>query len=139
MIGANENNVGQAEKTFKRRKMKLSKIISILDAEILCNAKDKLNSNITMVCGADLMSDVLAFVQPGTLLLTGLSTPQVVYTAENAGVNVVCFVRGKKPCRETVDLAKEKKITLIVTKTHMFESCGKLYKNGLVGYSDYEK
>ena len=119
--------------------MKLSKIIQILDAEILCSAKKKLDPNITMACGADLMSDVLAFIQPDTLLLTGLTTPQVVYTAENAAINVVCFVRGKKPSRETVELAKEKKITLLTTKTLMFESCGKLYKNGLIGHSDYEK
>ena len=119
--------------------MKLGKIIQILDAEILCSTKDSLNSNITVGCGADLMSDVLAFIQPDTLLLTGLTTPQVVYTAENAGVKVVCFVRGKKPPVETVDLAKEKKITLLATKTLMFESCGILYKNGLIGHSDYEK
>ncbi|MBI4946904.1 MAG: hypothetical protein HY840_10960 [Bacteroidetes bacterium] len=119
--------------------MKLDKIISVLDAEILCIVKNKLNSDITKACGADLMSDVLAFVQPDTLLLTGLTTPQVVYTAENAGVNVVCFVRGKKPHKETVDLAKEKKITLLVTKIPMFESCGILYKNGLMGYSEISK
>ncbi len=119
--------------------MKLGKIIQILDAEILCSAKNRLESNITMVCGADLMSDVLAFIKPDTLLLAGLTAPQVIYTAENAGVKVVCFVRGKKPSKETVDLAKEKKITLLTTKTLMFESCGKLYNNGLIGYSDYEK
>lgn len=116
--------------------MKLSKIIQILDAEILCNVKDKSDANITMACGADLMSDVLAFIKSEALLLTGLTTPQVIYTAENSGVNVVCFVRGKKPRRETVDLAKEKKIVLLATKNPMFESCGKLYKNGLIGCSE---
>ncbi len=119
--------------------MKLSRIISILDAEILCNVKDKSNVNITTACGADLMSDVLAFIKSEALLLTGLTTPQVIYTAENSGVNVVCFVRGKKPSRETVDLAKEKKIVLLATKNPMFESCGKLYKNGLTGCSEISK
>src|SRR4030042_6677 len=70
------------------------------------------------------------------LLLTGWTTSQVVYTAENSGVNVICFVRGKRPRRETVDLAKEKKIVLLATKNPMFESCGKLYKNGLTGCSE---
>ncbi|MFH1297623.1 MAG: DRTGG domain-containing protein [Bacteroidota bacterium] len=118
--------------------MKLSVIIQILDAEIVCIVKSKLNSNVTMACGSDLMSDVLAFIKRDALLLTGLTTIQVVYTAENAGVNVVCFVRGKKPPKETVDLAKEKKITLLTTKMSMFESCGKLYNNGLIGCSDDE-
>src|SRR4030042_2009737 len=116
--------------------MKLSRIISILDADIVCNVEDKSEVNITMACGADLMSDVLAFIKSDALLLTGLTTSQVVYTAENSGVNVICFVRGKRPRRETVDLAKEKKIVLLATKNPMFESCGKLYKNGLTGCSE---
>ena len=119
--------------------MKISKIVQILNAEILCSVKDESLVNITMACGADLMSDVLAFIKNNTLLLTGLTTPQVVYTAENAGVNVICFVRGKKPREEIVTLAKEKEIILIATKISMFESCGKLYNNGLIGCFEISK
>ncbi len=119
--------------------MKLNQIIQILDAEILCNVKDESNVNITMACGADLMSDVLAFIKSEALLLTGLTTPQVVYTAENSGVNVVCFVRGKKPLGEIVALAKEKEIILLAAKNGMFECCGKLYKNGIIGCSEISK
>jgi len=49
--------------------MKLDRVISIIDAEILCNVKDKSNVNIKMACGADLMSDVLAFIKSEALLL----------------------------------------------------------------------
>ena len=119
--------------------MKLSEVVRILDAEILCTVKDESQLSITMVGGADLMSDVLAFVKPGTLLLTGLTTPQVVYTAESAGISVVCFVRGKRPHGETVDLAKEKGVILLTTNISMFEGCGKLYKNGLIGCYDSNK
>jgi predicted transcriptional regulator len=119
--------------------MKLDRVISIIDAEILCNVKDKSNVNIKMACGADLMSDVLAFIKSEALLLTGLTTPQVIYSAENSGVDVVCFVRGKRPNKETVDLAKEKQIVLIATKHPMFETCGKLYKNGVIGCSEIKK
>ncbi len=119
--------------------MKLNEIVQILEAEILCTVKDESHLNITMVGGADLMSDVLAFVKPGTLLLTGLTTPQVVYTAETAGISVVCFVRGKKPQEEIIDLAKEKGIILLTTNRSMFEGCGRLYKSGLVGCYDSNK
>jgi predicted transcriptional regulator len=119
--------------------MKLNEIVQILEAEILCTVKDESHLNITMVGGADLMSDVLAFVKPGTLLLTGLTTLQVVYTAETAGISVVCFVRGKRPQGETIDLAKEKGIILLTTNISMFEGCGRLYKNGLIGCYDSNK
>ena len=119
--------------------MKLREIVEILDAEILCTVKNESDVNITMACGSDLMSDVLAFIKSESLLLTGLTTPQVVYTAENSGVNVVCFVRGKKPQGEIVDLAKEKEIVLLAAKNGMFECCGKLYKNGLIGCFEISK
>ena len=113
--------------------MNINEIVDILDGELLCTIKDEPQVNIAMACGADLMSDVLAFIKSETLLLTGLTTPQVIYTAENAGVNVICFVRGKKPGNEVIELAKEKEIILIGSRFSMFESCGRLYVKGLVG------
>jgi len=119
--------------------MKISEIAKILEAEILCSVKEETHVNVNMACGADLMSDVLAFIKSGTLLLTGLTTLQVIYTAENAGVNVICFVRGKKPPQEIINLAQQKEIILIATKNSMFESCGKLYQEGLKGCFDISK
>jgi predicted transcriptional regulator len=86
-----------------------------------------------MVYGSDLMSDVLAFVELDSLLLTGSTNLQVVRTAEIADVAGICIVRGKQPQEETVKLADEKKIPLLVTKLSMYESCGRLYKEGLPG------
>jgi len=116
--------------------MKLHEIIQILEAETLYDVHNKLNINVNMACGCDLMSDVLSFIKSKALLLTGLTTTQVIYTAENAEIDVVCFVRGKKPGREVVNLAKGKDIILIATKHPLFESCGLLYKKGLKGCSE---
>jgi hypothetical protein len=82
---------------------------------------------------ADLMSDVLAFGTEGMVLMTGLTNPQVVRTAEMAGVNVIVFVRDKKPPQETLDMAGEMGITLISTGYTMYEACGRLYAAGLPG------
>ena len=81
-----------------------------------------------MACGADLMSDVLAFTHAGTLLLTGLTNPQVVRTAEMAEIVAIVFVRGKLPPPETVALAEEKGIPLLASKYTMYEACGRLYR-----------
>ena len=115
--------------------MKLEQIIEILQAEVILN-KDDEDINVEMACGSDLMSDVLSFAKAGALLLTGLTTVQVVYTAEMADIKIVCFVRGKKPQEETVRLAESKNIVLLRTNLPMFESCGRLYKNGLKGCSE---
>ena len=119
--------------------MRISEISNILDADLSSTVKDQSQVNIAMACGADLMSDVLAFIKSETLLLTGLTTPQVIYTAENAGVNVICYVRGKQPLEEVIDLAREKDIILLATRFSMFESCGRLYDKGLIGCFEASK
>ena len=109
---------------------KLEDLKNILDAQILWG-KGLLFVEIKSVSASDLMSDVLAFVKEDSLLLTGLVNQQVVRTAEMAGITAICFVRGKVPPEETIRLAKEKNIPLLVTTLSMFESCGRLYKKGL--------
>jgi len=78
----------------------------------------------------------LSFIKPNSLLLTGLTNPQVIRTAEMADIKAICFIRGKKPDKETVELAKSKNIPLLLTDLPMFEACGKLYKEGLAGCSE---
>lgn len=84
-----------------------------------------------MACGADLMSDVLAFTHAGTLLLTGLTNPQVVRTSDMAGVQAIVFVRGKLPPPETVALAEQRNIPLLASRYTMYETCGRIYQTGL--------
>ena len=115
--------------------MILERIKEILDAEVIAG-HENLQMEIRMGCGCDLMSDVLAYVKSDSLLLTGLTNPQVIRTAEMADIKAICFVRGKKPDEETLELAKSKNIPLLLTTLPMFEACGRLYKEGLVGCSE---
>lgn len=86
---------------------------------------------VRSACGADLMSDVMAFVKDQVLLLTGLVNAQVIRTAELLDIKVVVFVRGKHPTADMVDMAKDRGIALIGTKLSMFVACGRLYEAGL--------
>jgi len=115
--------------------MTLEDVREILQAEVL-SVSDLEGINVEMGCGADLMSDVLAFVKRGSLLLTGLTNTQVVRTSEMADVVAVCFVRGKRPPEETRRLAASTGLPLLVTRLPMFEACGRLYRNGLKGCSE---
>ena len=91
--------------------MTLGEVLALIDGRAISRRID-LNQEVRMACGADLMSDVLAFSHAGTLLMTGLTNPQVVRTAEMAGVQAIVFVRGKYPPPETISLAEEKNIPL---------------------------
>lgn len=110
--------------------MKLADIIPLIELEPLMVISD-LDFEIETVCGCDLMSDVLAFSQEKTMLLTGLTNPHVIRTAEMTEIKFIIFVRGKRPPQETIDLAKERGINLYLSPLSMFECCGRLYKAGL--------
>ncbi len=118
--------------------MKLRQVRDILEAELL-SIEECLDLDVVMACGADLLSDVLAFTKSKSLLLTGLTHPQVVRTAEIAEIRAVCFVRGKRPPSETVQLAKDKGIPLLCTSLPMYEACGRLYARGLAGCSQAQE
>jgi len=110
----------------------LREVQKILDVEVLVGA-DKLDMDVHTAFAADLMSDVLAFADSGCLLLTGLTNPQVIRTADVLDIAAIILVRGKRPPPETIRAAAEKKIPLLSTKYIMFESAGRLYAKGIVG------
>ena len=115
--------------------MLLSDICSILDAKVLTGeTPEQLKEiDIHMACGCDLMSDVLAFVKDQAMLLSGLINSQVIRTAEMMDIIAVCFVRGKTPADDVIELAKDRGITLLATEQPLFPACGKLYEKGLRG------
>lgn len=117
--------------------MKLSEVLQIIEGRMISTGVD-LEMDVTSGGGADLMSDVLAFAQDGMLLMTGLTNPQVVRTAEMAGTAAIVFVRGKIPPPETIALAAQKGIPLISSKFTMFETCGRLYRAGLPAHGLFE-
>lgn len=113
--------------------MKVREVVGILDAEVLAG-EDNLELEVQSACGADLMSDVMAYVKESSvIMLTGLVNPQVVRTAEMMDIKVIVFVRGKNPGPNVIELAKEKGIIVLTTKQPMYIACGKLYSAGLTG------
>ncbi|HDH97085.1 MAG TPA: hypothetical protein ENF73_05100 [Proteobacteria bacterium] len=113
--------------------MKLREIKQILDAETLGKHED-LDAEFKYGYGSDLMSDVLAFIEEDCLLLTGLTTEQVIRTAEVVDIKAIVFVRGKQPPPNVIELADEKGKTLLRTDCTMYLACGKLFAAGLPGY-----
>jgi predicted transcriptional regulator len=112
--------------------MDLKTVLTLLEGEVL-SQQPNLSQQVLHGAAADLMSDVLAFAHPDSLLLTGLIHPQVVRTAEMAGMLAIVFVRGKHPPAETLALAEETGIPILTTRYTMYEACGLLFGAGLQG------
>jgi predicted transcriptional regulator len=111
--------------------VKLREIIDLLQAQVLAGQGLLDTIEVDHCFSADLMSDVLGRTHANGVLVTGITNPQAVRTADIADIKAVCVVRGKMPEPDTVALAKEKDIPLFVTKMTMFEACGILYMKGL--------
>jgi len=76
--------------------MTLSELKDILEASILVG-NEHLDRRFDKCGASDLMSDELAGLSDGCVLLTGLTTVQAVRTAAVSGVGAVVFVRDKVP------------------------------------------
>lgn len=111
--------------------MKISEIADLVNAEVLCRPDllDELTADFAYA--ADLMSDVLAFARPGSLLLTGLTNVQIVRTAQMLDIPAVVFVRGKHPQKETVELASRVGMPLLLSRKSLYETSGIIYQAGL--------
>ena len=112
--------------------MKISTIKDLLDAKVIC-CEEGLSRHVYSACGSDMMSDVLAYVKDQAVLLTGLVNSQVIRTAEMMDMNCIVFVRSKMPTAEMIELAKENGMIILSTEKRMYEACGLLYSNCLVG------
>src|SRR5215208_7834944 len=116
--------------------MNLKEIVKLVEGTAL-NPEVDMDIKIRGGCGADLMSDVLASSQPKAVLLTGLTNPQVVRTAQIAEFRAIIFVRGKQPQAETLAIATQEKIPLITSPFGMFELCGRLREAGLPSFESH--
>jgi predicted transcriptional regulator len=112
--------------------MTVRQIADTLEAKVAAG-EEQLDLEVNAACGADLMSDVMAFVKEKVVLLTGLVNPQAIRTADLMDIRVVVFVRGKCPTEDIVAMARENGMVLLSTRYSMFLACGRLYEAGLRG------
>lgn len=110
--------------------MDISQAAQILGCNVICG-HENMDRQLSSACGADLMSDVLAFAKEGSILLTGMVNHHAIRTAEMLDVLCVVFVRGKKPTADVCELAEKCGVTLLSCGYTLYEACGLLYKAGL--------
>lgn len=113
--------------------MLLQEVAKIIEGHILTPEEDTENVEVFSAFASDLMSDVLAFASSEMLLITGLTNPQAVRTAEMADIPAIIFARGKQPPEMTVKLAERIGIAVLLSPYSMFETAGLLYEAGLEG------
>ena len=112
--------------------MTIKDMVDILHARVLCG-EERLDTPVYTACCSDLMSDVLAFVNEKTVLITGLANPHVLRTADMLDLKCLVYVRSKVPNEEIIEQADEQGLAVIATRETAFTACGLLYQAGLRG------
>ncbi len=109
--------------------MTLREIIKILNASVYLG-EERLDEEVETAFASDLMSDVLTLKET-PMLVTGLCNVQTIRTCDMATLDIVVFVRNKKPTEDMVELAEENGMVLLATAYSMFKTCGLLYEAGV--------
>jgi predicted transcriptional regulator len=107
--------------------MLLRELAGLLGGEVVVGEPELDKVEVNTCFAADLMSDVLAFCEPGALLLTGLVSIQAVQTANIADLAAVVFVSGKHPAAPVVEFALARGLPMLATRMTLFEACGVLH------------
>jgi DRTGG domain len=110
--------------------MKLKDIIEALEADLLNEGVDT-EKDISCAFGSDLISDILMCTKESTLLLTGLTNPQIIRLSDMIDLLGIVFVRGKVPPKDILEMAEERGLPVISTKFTLYKSSGILYNSGL--------
>jgi anti-sigma regulatory factor (Ser/Thr protein kinase) len=102
--------------------MDIRAIKEALDAEII-EGREMISEQVDQVYASDLMSDVLAFGQPDSMLITGLATQQAVISAHMAEFKGVVFIRGKHPKDGAGKFARENGLVILRSNLDMYDAC----------------
>jgi hypothetical protein len=108
-----------------RPEVAITAVVNAVDGELIHQGDA---GYVRWVVSSGLMSDVLTTEEEEILLLSNLTTTQLVRTADMVGANAMLVASGKPIPSDTVELSASLGITLIRTPYPVFEACYRLSK-----------
>jgi predicted transcriptional regulator len=107
--------------------LNLRELQRLLGGELL-TPEMNLETECSKIFASDLMSDVLAFMHPGSVLVTGLVNAHAVRTACLADVAAIVYIQGKRPDATVMEEAVRRGLPIMTTRCSMFEACSLISK-----------
>ena len=112
--------------------MRLREVAGALGLEIR-SAAEQLDMEVRGGYASDLMSDVIANAEAGSIWVTLQVHVNIVAVAAMKELAGVILVNGREPQEETVARAEEKKVPILVSDLPAFELVGRLHRLGIPG------
>jgi hypothetical protein len=112
--------------------MNLSDLVKEFGLEVKTGA-NHLDREVSSGYVSDLLSDVLAHADEGTLWVTLHIHQNIVAVASHKDLAGIILVQGRQPEKDTIAKAGEEGIPILVSSLSAFELVGRLYKAGIRG------
>lgn len=108
--------------------MQLSQLIDKFGLRALTKIQD---CEVRGGYASDLLSDVLANAEEGSIWLTHQAHRNVVAVANIKGIAAVVITGGREPHDDLVDVGNQEKVNVLNTEDNSFALAGKLYAAGV--------
>jgi serine kinase of HPr protein (carbohydrate metabolism regulator) len=112
--------------------MNLNDLVKEFGLEVK-TASNRLDREVKSGYVSDLLSDVLAHADEGTLWVTLHIHQNIVAVAMHKDLAGIILVQGRQPEKDTIVKAGEENIPILVSSLSAFELVGRLYKAGIRG------
>ena len=112
--------------------MNLNDLVKEFGLEVK-TASRHLDREVKSGYASDLLSDVLAHADEGTLWVTLHIHQNIVAVALHKDLAGIILVQGRQPEEDTIAKAEEENIPILVSGLSAFELVGRLYKAGIRG------
>jgi hypothetical protein len=112
--------------------MNLSDLVKEFSLEVK-TGRGHLDREVSAGYASDLLSDVLAHADEGTVWVTLHIHQNIVAVASHKDLAGIILVQGRQPEKDTIAKAEEEGIPILVSTLSAFELVGRLYKAGIRG------
>jgi predicted transcriptional regulator len=113
--------------------MTLQEVQKLLEAQVLCGNDECLQRSVRVCFACDLISEMLLYLKPHSLLITSLTNAHVIHAAQVMDAKAILFVGGRRPDESVIRGGEANKIPLFTTTLLTFDCCGRLYEKGVRG------
>jgi hypothetical protein len=106
--------------------MKIADLARSIGAKI--QDPDIRQGEVEHVYAGDRVSDLLDHASGSTLLVSNLTSGQLIRIAELMEVPGICLVNGHQPPEEDLKVMAKHGVAVLVSPAGLFETCGRLYQ-----------
>ena len=106
--------------------MNIEDLAERIGAKIFTPPGDR--KSVRFIYAGDRISELLNAASEKTLLVTNLANPQLFRIAALMEVPGICLLNGVQITEEMVSLAVGNGTAVLVSRTGMFETCGRIYQ-----------